>query len=160
MHLNHIELCAVLFESIVMNHQLEVNKTIDIAVSPMLVWRALTDKETIKKYFFGTEAISDWQVGSSLIFRGEWEGKTYEDKGNIHVAVPGKLLVYDYWSGFSGLEDNLENYSLVSYTLDKSDEGTIVSLTQKGFSGEEAQAHAEGGWTMVLHNLKELLEGK
>lgn len=141
-----------------MNHQLEINKTIEIAVAPMLVWRALTDRETIKKYFFGTEAISDWQTGSSLVFRGEWEGKSYEDKGSIHLAVPGKLLVYDYWSGFSGLEDIPENYSLVSYTLDKSANGTLVSLTQKGFAGEEARAHADGGWTMVLQNLKELLE--
>jgi uncharacterized protein YndB with AHSA1/START domain len=141
-----------------MNHQLEVNKNIKIAVSPMLVWRALTDRETIKKYFFGTEAISDWQQGSSLVFRGEWEGKSYEDKGKIHMAIPGKLLVYDYWSGFSGLEDIPENYSLVSYTLDKSGDGTRITLTQKGFAGEEAQAHADGGWTMVLKNLKELLE--
>lgn len=143
-----------------MNHQLEISRTIEIAVSPMLVWKALTDREMVKKYFFGTEAISDWQTGSSLIFRGEWEGKSYEDKGKIHVAVPGKLLVYDYWSGFSGLEDIPENYSMVSYNLDQSGDGTIVNLTQKGFAGEEAQTHAEGGWTMVLQNLKELLEAK
>jgi hypothetical protein len=74
------------------------------------------------------------------------------------VAVPGRLLVYDYWSGFSGLEDELENYSLVSYTLDKSEKGTKVSLAQKGFAGEEALKHADGGWTQVLQNLKELLE--
>ena len=141
-----------------MNHQLEVNMTIKIAVAPMLVWRALTDRDTIKKYFFGTEAISDWQTGSSLVFRGEWEGKSYEDKGNIHMAVPGKLLVYDYWSGFSGLEDIPENYSMVSYNLDSTEEGTTLSLTQKGFAGEEAMAHADGGWTMVLQNLKDLLE--
>ena len=74
------------------------------------------------------------------------------------MAVPGKLLVYDYWSGFSGLEDIPENYSMVSYTLDKTDKGTLVSLTQKGFAGEEAVAHADGAWDMVLQNLKELLE--
>jgi len=100
-----------------MNHQLEVKKTIEITASLMEVWHALTDQETIKKYFFGTTAISDWEEGSSLIFKGEWEGKTYEDKG------------------------------------------TILNLKQKGFAGEEALAHAEEGWTMVLQNLKDLLEG-
>ena len=141
-----------------MNHQLEVNCAIEIAVSPMLVWRALTDRETIRQYFFGTEAISDWQPGSSLVFRGEWEGKSYEDKGKVHMAVPGKLLVYDYWSEFSGLEDDPENYSMVSYTLDGSATGTMLSLTQKGFASEEAQSHSDVGWAMVLQNLKELLE--
>ena len=141
-----------------MNHQLEVNKSIEIAQAPMLVWKALTDREMIKKYFFGTEAISDWQAGSTLVFRGDFEGKSYEDKGNIHMAVPGKLLVYDYWSGFSGLEDIPENYSMVSYTLDKSEKGTLVNLTQKGFASEEAMTHAEGAWDAVLENLKKLLE--
>ena len=143
-----------------MNHQLEVKKTIDIIASLMEVWHALTDQETIKKYFFGTEAISDWEVGSSLVFRGEWEGKTYEDKGNILEAIPGEMLKYDYWSGLSGLEDRPENYSVVTYTLEQTVDGTILELRQKGFADEEALAHAEGGWTMVLDNLKNLLESQ
>ena len=47
---------------------------------------------------------------------------------------------------------------MVNYTLDKSAKGTMLSLTQKGFASEEALAHAEGGWAMVLQNLKDLLE--
>ena len=143
-----------------MNHQLEVKKTIEITASLMEVWHALTDRETIKKYFFGTEAISDWEEGSSLVFRGEWEGKTYEDKGTILEAIPGEMLKYDYWSGFSGLEDSPENYSVVTYTLEQMVDGTILNLTQKGYAGEEALAHADRGWTMVLQNLKELLENQ
>ncbi len=143
-----------------MNHKLEVKKTMEITASLMEVWNALTDRETIKKYFFGTEAISDWEEGSSLVFRGEWEGKTYEDKGNILEAIPGEMLKYDYWSGFSGLADSPENYSLVTYTLEQMVDGTILNLKQKGFADEEALAHAKRGWTMVLQNLKDLLEGQ
>ena len=143
-----------------MNHQLEVKKTIEITASLMDVWHALTDRETVKKYFFGTEAISNWEVGSSLVFRGEWEGKSYEDKGTILEAIPGELLKYDYWSGFSGLEDSPENYSQVTYTLEQMVDGTLLELRQKGFANEEALAHAEGGWTMVLQNLKDLLESQ
>ncbi len=33
-----------------------------------------------------------------------------------------KILSYSYWSGFSGLEDKPENYSLVTYTLESSDD--------------------------------------
>lgn len=32
--------------------------------------KELVVKKTIKKFFFGTEAISDWKVGSTLIFQG------------------------------------------------------------------------------------------
>ncbi len=55
-------------------------------------------------------------------------------------------------------EDVPENYSLVTYTLDKTENGTSLSLKQKGFADEEAQAHADRGWAMVLQNLKELLK--
>jgi len=143
-----------------MDRALKVEKEVVIQASPDVVWKALTNREIIKKYFFGTEAISDWKVGSSLIFQGEWEGKTYQDKGTILAAEPGKMLQYNYWSGFSGLEDVPENYSLVTYRLSSGTEPdqTTLVLTQEGFAGEEALAHAEGGWTMVLDNLKKLLE--
>lgn len=141
-----------------MDRALKVEKEVVIVAGPDEVWKALTDKESIKKYFFGTEAISDWQVGSSLIFQGEWEGKTYQDKGTILAAEPGNLLQYNYWSGFSGLEDIPENYSLVTYSLSSDADQTTLTLTQEGFANEEAKSHGEGGWTMVLDNLKKLLE--
>ncbi len=141
-----------------MDKALKVEKVVIIQASSDAVWHALTDRETIKQYFFGTEAISDWEKGSSLIFQGEWEGKTYQDKGNILAAEPGKILQYDYWSGFSGLEDVPENYSLVTYRMSSDKSQTTLHLTQEGFANEEAKAHGEGGWTMVLDNLKKLLE--
>ena len=36
----------------------------------------------------------------------------------INEALQIAVLKYDYWSGFSGLEDKPENYSLVTYTLE------------------------------------------
>ena len=141
-----------------MNKELNFTTNLLIQAKPAEVWHALTDRETIKKYFFGTEAISDWKVGSPLIFQGEWEGKSYQDKGNILAAEPGKRLQYNYWSGFSGLEDLEENYSLVTYELELEGESTKITLSQKGFASEEALAHADAGWKMVLDNLKKLLE--
>lgn len=141
-----------------MNHELIVEKTIVINRNAMEVWRALTDGDMIRQYFFGTEAISDWEVGSALIFQGEWEGQKYQDKGTILATQPGELLQYNYWSGFSGLEDSRENYSLVTYRLQDTDGMTTLKLSQQGFAGEEAKAHADGGWDMVLENLKQLLE--
>ncbi len=129
-----------------MDRALKVERVVVINASSEVVWKALTDRETIKKYFFGTEAISDWKVGSSLIFQGEWEGKTYRDKGTILAVDAEKLLQYNYWSRFSGLEDVPENYSLVTYRMTSEGNQTTLTLTQEGFAGEEAKVHAEGGW--------------
>ena len=143
-----------------MDKSLIIEKKIVIEASPDDVWFALTDKESIKKYFFGTEAISDWKVGSSLIFQGEWEGQTYQDKGNILESEPGKMLKYNYWTAWSGLDDAPENYSIVSYSLSSSGNQTSLELKQEGFANQEAYDHCQGGWDAVLDNLKKLLEGK
>lgn len=141
-----------------MNKELIVEKQVMIKAGPDKVWEALTNGEMIKQYFFGTEAISDWKVGSPLIFQGEWEGQIYRDKGNILVADPGTKLQYSYWSGFSGLEDIPENYSLVTYQLEGTKEGTSLSISQQGFPSEENREHGDSSWIMVLDNLKKLLE--
>jgi len=141
-----------------MDHSLRVTRDIFIKTDPLTVWNALTDREMIKEYFFGTEAVSDWKVGSSLVFQGEWDGQTYRDKGHIRAVEKGKLLQYTYWSVFSGLQDREENYSLVTYRLEPHENGTLLTVTQKGFAGQEAQVHSGEGWGMVLENLRKLLE--
>ncbi len=142
-----------------MQKDLTIKKTFEIHAQSSDVWDAITNPNKVKIYFFGTTVKSDWQVGSPIIFSGEWEGKSYEDKGTILAIENEKFLQYNYWSGFSGLEDKEENYSLVTYQLEQNGKNTIVSVTQQGFASEQAQAHAEGGWQMVLEGMKKLVEG-
>lgn len=77
------------------------------------VWKGLTDPELVKQYFFGTNLKSDWKAGGPITFSGEWEGKTYQDKGTILEIIPGEYVKYSYWSGMSGTEDKPENYANV-----------------------------------------------
>ncbi|MES2332588.1 MAG: SRPBCC family protein [Bacteroidota bacterium] len=124
------------------------------------VWEALTTPELIKQYFFGTNAVSEWTVGSPIIFHGEWEGKKYEDKGTIEEIVPQKLFRYSYWGSMSGIEDKPENYAHITYAL--SDENNITTLTiiQENIPDEKMKEHSEQNWNKVLTGLKNLLEKK
>lgn len=79
-----------------MPQDLTLTKSIRINASTATVWEALTNPERIKQYFFGTECISDWKKGSPILYKGVWEGKTFEDKGNILAIVSGKLIYYNY----------------------------------------------------------------
>ena len=63
----------------------------DISASPAQVWSALTDPEQIKKFMFGTDVQTDWQQGSSIVWKGVYEGKEYEDKGQILEIDQGAL---------------------------------------------------------------------
>lgn len=141
-----------------MNKSLKVKKEIFINATISKVWFAIVNPEIIKQYFFGTQVESEWKVGSPIIFKGDWEGNKYRDKGTILAVEPEKILQYNYWSGFSGLEDKAENYSLVTYLLEKKDNGVLLILTQAGFANEQAMEHAVKGWDMVLGKMKELVE--
>ena len=124
----------------------------------MNVWEALTKPELIKKYFFGTTVVSDWKVGNSIKFTGEWEGKTYEDKGTILAYEVAKLLTYTYWSSMSGKEDTPENYQTISFHLSGTGDKTTLTITQDGIPSEKEKEHSEKNWQSVLEGLKKLVE--
>ena len=147
-----------------MRHDLIVSESIGINAAPSKVWNALTNPEIIKKYLFGTETITSWKVGSEIIFQGEYgENKEhkYRDKGVIIQNVLHELLSYSYWSGFSGLEDKPENYSLVTYSLKSDDDKkTIFTWTQKGYATEEGYQHSLSGMKEFLEQIKQIIEEK
>jgi uncharacterized protein YndB with AHSA1/START domain len=122
------------------------------------VWQALVNPEIIKQYLFGTDVISDWKVGSPITYRGEWEGKPFEDKGKILQVEREKSLISTHWSPLSGVPDSPENYHTVAYTLSEKDGKTEVIITQDNNSSDEEKAHSEKNWQMVLEGLKKLLE--
>lgn len=132
--------------------------SISINASASKVWEALTTPSIIKQYFFGTDAVSDWKVGSPLIFKGEWQGNKYEDKGTILESVPQKLFKYSYWSSMSGMEDKPENYVDVTYALAGNNDGTTLTITQENIPDEKTKEHSEENWRKVIGDLKNLLE--
>jgi uncharacterized protein YndB with AHSA1/START domain len=124
------------------------------------VWEALTQPEMIKKYFFGTDAETDWKVGSPVRFSGEYQGQKYFDKGTVLKNEPYRLLSYTYWSSMSGIEDLPENYVIVTYLLEDEGNKTKLTITQENIPDEKMKEHSEQNWKKVLNSLKELLESK
>lgn len=138
---------------------LTATKSIVIAAPAARVWDALTDPAQIKQYMWGAEAISDWKLGSSLIYRGTWEGKAYEDKGKILEIDPPRVLRTNYYSPLSGKPDAPENYAEVTYALAPEAGGTKLTVTQTNVEDEAAKARSEGNWDMALGAIKKLIEG-
>ena len=141
-----------------MASDLKVQTSILIDAPKAKVWDALINPALIKKYLFGTNAISDWEVGSSLVFQGEYEGTTYQDKGTILQIEPEKILQYTYLSSFSGLADLPENYSIVTMELSDEKVGVLLSITQSNYQDEERLQHAKEGWKSTLQLLKKIVE--
>ena len=142
-----------------MNNNLISSGTIQINASVQKVWLGLTTPEIIKQYLFGTETLTDWKPGSEIIFKGEYQGQKYRDKGIVQENKLHEKLSYLYWSGFSGDEDKLENYSLVTYSLKHDAENkTTFTWSQKGFVNETNCAHSQNGMKAFLEIVKAVIE--
>ncbi len=141
-----------------MDKNLIARASISINAPGGKVWNALVNPEVIQQYMFGTTVVSDWREGSPIIWKGEWQGKPYEDKGAILQLKQGRTIQYSHFSPLSGLPDRPENYHTV--TIDLSSEGnqTQVSLTQDHNASEEERDHSQKNWEMMLVSLKKLLE--
>jgi uncharacterized protein YndB with AHSA1/START domain len=107
---------------------------------------------------FGTNVVSDWKEGSPIVWKGEWQGKKYEDKGVILKLEPEHLIQYSHFSPLSGKPDLAENYHTVTIELSGDKAQTHISLSQDNNPTEQARKHSEKNWVMMLASLKELLE--
>lgn len=133
--------------------------SITITAAPAVVWDALTNPELIKQYMFGTNTTSDWKKGSPVTYKGEWEGKAYEDKGVILEVEPNHLLVMDYYSPSSGKADTPENHQRLTYKLDAQEDKTTLTIIQENNPSAEAAQKSTQNWQYILQAVKQLLEG-
>jgi len=136
-----------------------VSKSSTIINAPVnKVWEALTNPSLIKQYLFGTNTITDWKKGSPITYEGEWQGKSYKDKGVIVDIITEKLLHTTYWSSMSGKEDRPENYNNVLYEVEEQNGGTLVTISQDNIKDEKELEHMNQNWGIVLDSMKKLLE--
>lgn len=142
-----------------MPQNLTATKSIVIKATPARVWEALTDPAQVKQVMWGSEVESDWKQGSSLIYRGVWEGKPFEDKGTILEIDPPRLLRTNYYSPLSGKPDVPENYAEVTYALAEETGGTKLTVTQTNITDETARDHSEANWGAALETMKKMIEG-
>ena len=149
-----------------MNQSLVIKNSIVINAPASKVWDALVNPQQTKKYMFGCETVSDWKVGSELLWTGEYEGKEMVFvKGTIVSIDPEKLLVYTTIDPHSTIDDVSENYLTVTYALTEENGQTVFTVTQGDYTkvaeGERRylEAYNNGeGWNPILVEIKKLVE--
>ncbi|MCU1434900.1 MAG: ATPase [Pseudarthrobacter sp.] len=133
--------------------------TVTINTPASRVWEVITDPDAVKEFMFGADLNTDWTVGEPILWRGEWEGKPYEDKGEILEVEPGKKLVHTHFSPLGGEEDKPENYHTLTWTLEDQEGGaTRLTLSQDNNATEEAAEHSRGMWDMLVAEVKKIAE--
>ena len=125
---------------------------IEVDASAEKVWSTITDHASDVN--FGADVESDWKPGSPVVWRGEWEGKPFEDRGEVVEAVAPHRLVLTHVSGDAG-EAPLHR---LTYELSGSGAGTHVEFWQDGNATEGAASESEKNWRRHLEAVKERAE--
>jgi uncharacterized protein YndB with AHSA1/START domain len=145
-----------------------VISTIAINAPISQVWDALVNPEKTKVYMFGCAAITDWRIGSPLLWIGVFDGvEITAVKGTVVRYEPEILLEYTVFDPNSTMTDVPENYLHVIYALRTENNQTILEVQQGDFTkvadGERRYQETYNGgegWNPILKVIKEMLEGE
>ena len=124
-----------------------------------VVWKAITDKDQMRQWFFDTMTDFEPEVGFETLFDVQCEGRTFPHQWKVTEVVPETRIAYDWrYAGYSG-------DSSVTWELSETPDGTKLTLTHRGhetFAKDDPMFSREGGeagWGYFLHeSLKAFLE--
>lgn len=130
----------------------EVETVID--APPDKVWAAMTQPKS--PMFMGATMKTDWRAGSTYTLKGEWNGISFMDYGEIETAEPGKELSYTHWSK---TPERPKSYNLVRTRIVPAGKGSKVTLAQFGRGEQQPvdqknKAEFKKNWAMMLDALK------
>ncbi len=123
------------------------------------VWSALTAPELVKQWQYGSDLLTTWEPGTPIIFRNEWNGQVFEQKGTVIEFTPQSRVKYSLFFPRPDLMDIPEHRFFMTYELTERGEVTSVLFRQEDPRplppGESAAA---GDGPDVLSALKRLVE--
>jgi uncharacterized protein YndB with AHSA1/START domain len=73
------------------------------------VWLALTVPELVKQWQYGSDLLTTWEVGTPIVFRNEWNGQVFEQKGTVLEFAPESRLKYSLFFTHEHLQDITEH---------------------------------------------------
>jgi uncharacterized protein YndB with AHSA1/START domain len=136
----------------------EATAQTDVAAPPERVWAALTDPAEIATYMQGSKVTTTWEVGSPITWDGEYDGRGYQDKGEVLTYDEPRVLAVTHYSPMMGQPDEPENYHTLIYTLTPDGERTRLELTQDGNESQEQADQFSQNWQGMLDGLKAQVE--
>lgn len=127
-----------------------------IRTTPEKLWKALTDPEFTKQYWFGMRSESEWRAGSAWkLVAGD--GKIWDAGDVVEVNPPRRLVIR--WQHQNKPELKAEGPTLCTMELEPSAGAVKLTITHtiERESSKVIEA-VSGGWPKVISNLKSLLE--
>ena len=137
------------------------DSTVKILAPAKKVWLALTSPGLVKQWQYGSDLLTTWEVGTPIVFRNEWNGQVFEQKGTVLEYSPESRLKYSLFFPRPDLQDIPEHYFFMTYELAESDGTTSLLVRQEDpRPSEPGESSGGDGGPDVLSLLKELVEVK
>ena len=125
------------------------------------VWLAVTEPDLVRQWQYGSDLLTTWEPGTPIVFRNEWNGQVFEQKGTVLEFVPEVRLKYSLFFPRPDLQDVPEHYFFMTYELTERDGLTSLLIRQDDPRPSPPAASSGGdGGPDVLSSLKELVELK
>lgn len=128
-----------------------IEKTYDVPVER--VWKAITDKNEMKDWYFKIEAFEPVKGFKFSFLGGPPDGKQYNHLCEVTEVIPGKKLTYSWrYEGYEGI-------SFVTFALTPVGTKTKLTLTHTGLETFPAsnkdlvRSNFEAGWTEIVGKL-------
>lgn len=123
-----------------------------IRATPDQVWRALTESEFTKQYYYGNTVESDWKPGSPMVYRNP-DGTESIVCDVVEVDAPRRLVHTFFFPGTD------ESPSRCTWTIEPRGAASLLTLVHDEFDGETSTYRSVAhGWVPILSGLKTLLE--
>jgi uncharacterized protein YndB with AHSA1/START domain/DNA-binding transcriptional ArsR family regulator len=123
-----------------------------IRTTPERLWRALTDGEITRQYYYGARVESDWQPGSSYAYRGPDGGSMID--GEVVESDPPRRLVTTFRAAWAD-----GSISTVTWEIAPAGEVCKLTLTHEGLdTATPLGQNVRDGWARIISGLKTLLE--
>jgi uncharacterized protein YndB with AHSA1/START domain len=138
------------------NEPFIIERTVNAPIEK--VWKAITDKESMKPWYFTLEKFKP-EAGFEFTFEGGDENKSYLHVCKITDVIPQKKLRHSWrYEGYEGI-------SFVTWELFAEGSSTKVKLTHEGLESfpttnpSFAKQNFVAGWTQIVGtSLKEFVE--
>jgi uncharacterized protein YndB with AHSA1/START domain len=131
---------------------------VDVAAPRERVWEVLTEPDEIAKWMAGSRVETTWQVGDPITWSGEYDGRAYQDKGEVLAYDEPSRLSVTHYSPMMGQPDVPESYHTLVYELAERESGCHVSLEQDGCDSEEQAEQFSANWQQMLEALRDAAE--
>ncbi|MCG5436547.1 ArsR/SmtB family transcription factor [Micromonospora foliorum] len=149
-----------------------------VTTTAQRLWAALTEPAFTRRYWGGVALVSDWQVGSPVLWQDTPDGEPRDLGQRVLVAEPYRRLSYS-WHGFQ--PEHAEHFgwsaeelaarlgerrSTVTFEIEPHGDRVVrLTVIHDGFSPDSemhraisGQLDGSGGWPELLASLKTLVE--